>query len=59
MDKIEYQSIDARFRSIFDRYAVQLSKECREGVLGTAGETNVKVVVRPGTTEVITAYPWR
>lgn len=32
MDKIEYQSIDARFRSIFDRYAAQLSKEGRENV---------------------------
>ena len=32
MDKLEYQSIDARFRIIFDRYAVQLSKEGRENV---------------------------
>lgn len=32
MDKTEYQAIDARFRSVFDRYAAQLSKESRENV---------------------------
>ena len=32
MDKAEYQSIDARFRSIFNRYAAQLSNESRENV---------------------------
>jgi filamentous hemagglutinin len=25
--------------------------------VGTAGETAVKVIVRPGTAEIITAYP--
>ncbi len=26
--------------------------------IGTAGETSIRIVVRPGTTEVITAYPY-
>jgi filamentous hemagglutinin len=27
-------------------------------VIGTAGETHLRIIVRPGTTEVISAYPW-
>lgn len=27
--------------------------------VGTAGETNIKIIVRPGTTKIITAYPWQ
>ncbi len=26
--------------------------------IGTAGETSIRIVVRPGTTEVVTAYPY-
>ncbi|MFN3809115.1 MAG: filamentous hemagglutinin N-terminal domain-containing protein [Roseateles asaccharophilus] len=26
-------------------------------VIGTAGETNIKIIVRPGTSKIITAYP--
>lgn len=26
--------------------------------IGTAGERHIRVIVRPGTTEVISAYPW-
>ncbi|MEZ6119641.1 MAG: polymorphic toxin-type HINT domain-containing protein [Pirellulaceae bacterium] len=26
--------------------------------IGTAGETHLRIIVRPGTTEVISAYPW-
>jgi filamentous hemagglutinin len=26
--------------------------------IGTAGETHLRVIIRPGTTEVISAYPW-
>ncbi|PRA85908.1 hypothetical protein CQ054_10585 [Ochrobactrum sp. MYb29] len=26
-------------------------------IVGTAGETNVRVVIKPGTSEIITAYP--
>ena len=28
-------------------------------VVGAAGETNIKIIVRPGTNEVITAYPFK
>jgi hypothetical protein len=26
--------------------------------IGTAGETNIKIIVRPGTNQIITAYPF-
>ena len=32
MDSSEYNIIDARFRSVFDRYAAQLSEESRKSV---------------------------
>ncbi len=32
MDKTEYHAIDGRFRTVFNRYAAQLSKEGRENV---------------------------
>jgi hypothetical protein len=32
MDKTEYQTLAARFRSVFERHAGQLSKEGRENV---------------------------
>ncbi|MFJ7282253.1 hemagglutinin repeat-containing protein [Pseudomonas sp. NPDC099000] len=35
-------------------YIVPMSR-----VVGTAGETNIKIVVRPGTSIVITAYPFK
>jgi filamentous hemagglutinin len=28
-----------------------------ERVIGTAGETSIKIIVRPGTNKIITAYP--
>ena len=27
------------------------------GVIGTNGETSIKIIVRPGTNQIITAYP--
>uniref|UniRef100_UPI00146AE6BD RHS repeat-associated core domain-containing protein n=1 Tax=Uliginosibacterium gangwonense TaxID=392736 RepID=UPI00146AE6BD len=27
--------------------------------IGTAGETNVRIITRPGTNEIISAYPWK
>lgn len=43
MDKTEYQTIDARFRSIFGRYAAQLSKESRENVQHFIEATEVEM----------------
>jgi len=43
MDKTEYQAIDARFRSIFDRYTAQLSKESQENVRHFIEATEVEM----------------
>jgi hypothetical protein len=35
-------------------YIVQMGR-----VIGTAGETSIKIIVRPGTSKIITAYPFK
>ena len=43
MDKTEYQTIDASLRSIFDRYAAQLSNEGRENIQHFIDATEIEM----------------